>query len=182
MLGAIRIAGSQGAGDRLMAAVAARLRAEGVALAGVVQENVEHDPARPCHMDLLVLRGDDRVRISEDRGPGARGCRLYAAGLAAAAGMVEALFDRPGPDAPQLLIVNKFGKEEAEGRGFRPAIGRALAMGVPVLTSVGPRNEAAFTAFAGGLAEVLAPDEAAVLAWCRAACGAAGAVAQPRPM
>lgn len=173
MLAVVHIAGSQGAGDRLMADVAARLRAEGVALAGVVQENVEYDPARPCHMDLMVLRGGDRVRISEDRGPGARGCRLYAAGLAAAAGMVEALFDRPGAEPPQLLIVNKFGKEEAEGRGFRPAIGRALAMGLPVLTCVGPRNEAAFAAFAEGMAEVLPADEAAVLDWCRRACGAA---------
>lgn len=175
MLGVIHIAGSQGAGDRLMAAVAARLRDEGVALAGVVQQNTEYDPARPCHMDLLVLRGGDRVRISEDRGPGARGCRLYASGLAAAAGMVEAVLDAQGEDAPQLLIVNKFGKEEAEGRGFRPAIGRALAAGLPVLTSVGPRNRAAFDAFAEGLAEVLPPDEDTVLAWCRAA------IADPTP-
>ncbi|HMO08881.1 MAG TPA: DUF2478 domain-containing protein [Paracoccaceae bacterium] len=167
MLGVIEMAGSQGAGDRLMAAVARALRSEGVSLAGVVQENTEYDPSRPCHMDLLVLRCDDRVRISEDRGPGARGCRLYAAGLAAAAGLVEAVLATEGESAPRLLIVNKFGKEEAEGRGFRPAIGRALAMGLPVLTSVGPRNAQAFADFAEGMANVLQAEEAAVLAWCR---------------
>ena len=43
--------GMRGQADVVLAEVAAQLRAEGVALAGVVQVNEDFDPARPCHMD-----------------------------------------------------------------------------------------------------------------------------------
>ncbi|MFN3970103.1 MAG: DUF2478 domain-containing protein [Gemmobacter sp.] len=161
MLGVIGIEG-RGECDRLIAAVAGRLTGMGWPLAGVIQVNTVFDPGRPCHMDLLVLDGTAQVRISQDLGPMARGCRLDAGGLAQAAGLVEAALAA----GPRLLIVNKFGKEEAEGRGFRPVIGEALARDVPVLTAVGPRNRPAFDAFAQGLAEDLPPDADAVIRWC----------------
>lgn len=156
--------GGRGSSDRLLAAVAERLRAAGFPLAGVVQINTVFDPARPCHMDLHVLTRDETLRISQNLGPLARGCRLDPSGLETAVGLVEAAL----ADAPRLLIVNKFGKVEAEGRGFRPVIGAALAAGVPVLTSVSSGNLAAFTAFAEDMAEPLPPDEEALIAWVRA--------------
>jgi hypothetical protein len=167
MLGVIEIDG-RGAGDRLLAGLSDRLVGMGWPLAGVIQINTVFDPARPCHMDLMVLNGAGRVRISQDLGPLSRGCRLDASGLETAVGLVEAALDA----RPRLLIVNKFGKQEAEGRGFRPVIGQALAMGVPVLTTVGPRNRPALDAFAEGMAESLPPDEVAVLDWCRLVTGA----------
>jgi hypothetical protein len=162
MLGVIEVDG-RGAGDRLLAEVADRLAGMGWPLAGVIQINTVFDPARPCHMDLMVLSGTGRVRISQDLGPLSRGCRLDPSGLETAVGLVEAALS----SGPRLLIVNKFGKQEAEGRGFRPVIGQALAMGVPVLTTVGARNRPAFDAFAEGMADQLPPDEAAVQEWCR---------------
>jgi nucleoside-triphosphatase THEP1 len=156
--------GGRGSSDRLLAAVAERLRADGFPVAGVVQVNTLFDPARPCHMDLMVLSRGETIRISQNLGPLARGCRLDPSGLETAVGHVERALEA----APRLLIVNKFGKVEAEGRGFRPVIGAALAQGVPVLTSVSPGNLAAFEAFAEGLAEPLPADEAAILDWCRA--------------
>lgn len=152
-----------GAGDRLIGAVAGILLAEGWRLAGVVQSNTEVAPGRACKMDLTVLGSGETVRISQDLGAGSRGCRLDPAGLEAAVGLVE----RSLALGPRLLIVNKFGKQEAEGRGFRPLIGRALAEGVPVLTTVSGKNLAAFECFAEGLAERLAPEAGAVLDWCR---------------
>lgn len=153
----------RGAGDRLLGRVAQRLSAAGVVLGGVVQVNTETDPDRPCLMDLRVL-GDVRViRISQSLGRHASGCRLDAAGLEEAVGRVAAaLQDAP----PQLLILNKFGKQEAEGRGFRPVIAEALALGVPVLTSVAEKNRASFDLFAEGTATPLALDDEAVLQWC----------------
>lgn len=169
MLGVIEMAADgdgRGAGDRLIADVAAQLLSEGWSLAGVVQINTVFDPARPCHMDLVILQGAGQVRISQDLGPLSVGCRLDPAGLETAVGLVEAALTR----APRLLIVNKFGKQEADGRGFRPVIGQALAAGVPVLTSIGGRNRPAFDAFAGGMAQNLAPGMGAVLDWCRRTC------------
>ena len=156
----------RGTADTLLADVARALQAEGWPLAGVVQINTEIDPARPCQMDLLPLQGGARIRISQSLGPMSQGCRLDVAGLEQAAGLVAAVLEADEP--PRLLIVNKFGKQECEGRGFRPLIGRALERGVPVLTAVSAANHIGFCAFAEGLAEPLASDLGSVLGWCRA--------------
>ncbi|WP_103332205.1 DUF2478 domain-containing protein [Pseudotabrizicola formosa] len=159
-------AAERGEGDRLLARVAQRLSVAGVSLGGVVQMNTETDPDRPCVMDLRVLTDSSIVRISQSLGRHAQGCRLDAAGLEDAVGRVaEALLVAP----PQLLILNKFGKQEAEGRGFRPVIAQAMALGVPVLTSVSEKNRAGFDLFAGECATALGADESAVMAWCQLA-------------
>ncbi len=67
--------------------------------------------------------------------------------------------------APQLLIINKFGKDEADGRGFRPVIAEALALDVPVLVGVNGLNKEKFDAFTGGAAEQIAPDPESIIAW-----------------
>lgn len=155
----------RGAVDRVLAEVAGRLGAQGWRLAGVVQENPEV-PGQRCDMDLVLLEGGARVRISQGLGPLAHGCRLDPAGLEAAAGQVAAGLETA---PPELLIVNKFGTAELSGRGFRPVIGRALELGVPVLIGLNRANLDGFDAFAEGLAEPLPPDPAAILAWCAGA-------------
>jgi len=64
-----------------------------------------------------------------------------------------------------LVIVNKFGKHEAEGRGFRGLIADALTAGVPVLVGVNHLNAARFQTFCEDVAEPVAPDDAALDAW-----------------
>ena len=162
MLGYI-ISTGRGAGDLLLADVAAALVARGVAVAGAVQMNIVHDPDRPCHMDLKVLGADEVLRISQDLGRHATGCRLDPAGLADAVARVESALDRGGA---ALVIVNKFGKQEIEGGGFRNVIGRALTEGVPVLTSVSERQVAQFLGFAGDLAVEVPADPDGAVAWC----------------
>jgi len=115
-------------------------------------------------MDLHVLPGGTVIRISQSLGALSEGCRLDPDGLERAVGLV----DRALEAHPKLLIVNKFGKQEVEGRGFRPLIGKALAMGLPVLVAVNRQNAEGFAAFADGLAEPLPPEVAEVLSWCRA--------------
>jgi glycosyltransferase involved in cell wall biosynthesis len=66
-----------------------------------------------------------------------------------------------------VLVVNKFGKQEAMGRGFRPLIAEALGLGVPVLTGVSEANLEALLRFAGGMAEPVGPDPEAVVQWWR---------------
>ncbi|MGR3494717.1 DUF2478 domain-containing protein [Citreimonas sp.] len=163
MLGYV-VSEGRGEGDRLIHAVATRLRAAGVPLAGAVQTNEDRDPTRKCDMDLHILSGHDVVRISQDLGRLSRGCRLDPDGLERAAGLVAAAL----ADGPALLIVNKFGKQEIDGRGFRPLIGDALAEGIPVLTAVNRGNVDAFLDFAADLAEPLPGDVDAIIAWCMA--------------
>lgn len=139
-------------GDSRLAAEALRFVAReyeaiGRRLAGVL----EHEEPRPdrarCDMILEELSAGRRIAISEDRGPLARGCRLDTAAMAEAIQLVSRAL-REGPD---LLLLNKFGKTEAEGGGFRPLIGQALELGVPVLIAVPLRNLDAWRNFAGGM-------------------------------
>ncbi|WP_050521593.1 DUF2478 domain-containing protein [Pseudorhodobacter wandonensis] len=154
--------GERGQADLVLAEVAAELRRAGLLVAGVVQVNEEFDPDRPCHMDLHVLTGAEVIRISQSLGSLAKGCRLDPAGLARAVGLVEHALEG-GAD---LLIVNKFGRQEAEGRGFRPVIGQALASGIPVLTAVNTGYQAAFDEFAEGFGVALTCSRDAVLQFC----------------
>ena len=166
MLGFVTLEG-RGAADRLLTEVAARLSARGWSLAGAVQQNPENETGRRSHMDLSVLGADDAVRISEDLGALARGCRLDVSGLETAVGRAMAVLERPVPT--RFVIVNKFGKQEAEGRGFRPFIAEALMHDIPVLTSVAVAYRPDFMAFAGEIADEVEPTLEAVLDWAEAA-------------
>ena len=161
MLGYVTVAGP-GAADALLRAVAARLETAGVALAGAVQSSAEVAQGKP-HMDLRILPDGPVVRISQSLGALSAGCRLDPGGLERAVALVERALETH----PQLLIVNKFGKQEVEGRGFRPVIGAALTAGIPVLVAVSRDNLAGFRAFAEDMAEALPPETGAVLDWCR---------------
>ncbi|MFW8594696.1 DUF2478 domain-containing protein [Cribrihabitans neustonicus] len=153
----------RGATDRLLTDLAAELQARGVRLAGIVQTNTECHDSALCDMDVRVLPGQQIIRISQSLGPGARGCRLNPEALEQAVALVTASLH--AAPAPQLLIVNKFGKHEAAGRGLRPVIGEALAMGIPVLSGVNRMNLEAFCAFADGMAEAAPTDLEALAVW-----------------
>lgn len=147
--------------DLVLKRFAERLMARGVDVAGVVQTNTDCGDDKPCDMDVQVLPAGPVLRISQDLGPGSRGCRLNPDALEQAVGLVA----RRLSPATRLLIVNKFGKQEAEGRGFREVMGTALAEGIPVLVGLNGLNKPAFEAYAGELGDPVAPDLDALEAW-----------------
>ncbi|WP_319823972.1 DUF2478 domain-containing protein [Thalassovita sp.] len=161
MLGYV-VAEGRGNADQLIRDAAARLRKAGFDVAGAVQVNVETGPLQKCQMDLHILSGQNVVRISQNLGALSQGCRLDPEGLERAVGLVGAALN----DGADILIINKFGKQEADGRGFRPLIGDALAAGVPVLTAVNSGNLSAFLAFSEDLAEPLPENGDGILDWC----------------
>ncbi|MDQ7260229.1 DUF2478 domain-containing protein [Paracoccus sp. PS-1] len=163
MLGFVTIQDhAPGAGDRLLTATAERLAAAGLRLAGAVQINTEISPGCECDMDLRIL-GDDGplVRITQSLGAGSQACRLDSEALTRAVARTESVLDR----GAELLIVNKFGKQECFGRGFRDTIARALAAGIPVLVHVPDEQLPGFRDFAGDLAEHVAAER--IEDWCR---------------
>ncbi len=151
----------RGATDRLLSAFADALLDAGTPLAGVVQTNTECAEGYKCDMDLKVLPTGETIRISQSLGKNARGCRLDPAELERAVGLVTRSLD----GAPQLLIINKFGKHEADGRGFRPVIADALERDIPVLVGVNQLNIERFQDFAGGMAEALDADVGSLTDW-----------------
>lgn len=152
-----------GAADAMLARLADELTAEGWRLAGAVQHNLDRGADCACDMELLLLAEPEAapIRISQSLGSGSTGCRLDTGALEEAAGRVAARL--PGAE---LVILPKFGRQEAVGRGFRDVIGTALVEGLPLLLHVPAQQRAAFDMFAGDLAEELAPE--AVAAWARA--------------
>lgn len=158
---AYTMAPGRGDTDLILAGLAADLTGRGVRLCGTVQINLERATSGPCDMDVRVLPEGPVLRISQDLGAHSRGCRLNPEALETAVGLVSA---RLGADT-DLLIINKFGKHEAEGRGFRGVIAEAISLGVPVLVGLNELNRPAFEAFAGGFAVPLLPRCDAIRDW-----------------
>jgi hypothetical protein len=154
----------KGAIDRLMAEVVDLLEARGIALAGTIQTNINRENCPHCDMDLRLLPDGPVVRISVNRGLQARGCRLDVGALEQSVIWVEAALK-----TAELLVVNKFGKQEAEGKGLASSIATALDRGLPVLVGVNGLNLPSFLGFAGGMAQELEPDPPRIAEWCLAA-------------
>lgn len=158
---AYTMAPGRGDTDLVLLTLANDLALRGLICCGVAQINSARPDSGPCDMDVKVLPDGPVLRISLDLGPSARGCRLDPNALETAVALVSASLNR-GAD---VLVVNKFGKHEAEGRGFRTVIAEALALGVPVIVGVNALNRAAFEAFAGGLAVRVSPTCDALADW-----------------
>lgn len=137
------------AADRLIAATAFRLRDDGVKIAGLVQINTDVPGRTKCDMAVEELYTRTRFQLSEDRGPAARGCRLDHSRLGEAAGLLIDVLDQE----LDLIVLNKFGKVEAEGGGLRDLIGRAVLLGIPVIVGVPYRNLDQWRHFAEGLSD-----------------------------
>jgi hypothetical protein len=150
--------------DALIAEGATNLTAEGVRLVGTVQSNIERLNRSKCDMDLMILPNGPVVRISEDRGDLARGCILDSGALEQTVVAVQQRLT-----GAEVLIVNKFGKRESEGKGLVPVIAEALELGLPVLIGVNGLNLDAFLAFAGEAAVALPAEPRTVADWCKAA-------------
>jgi hypothetical protein len=156
----------RGAVDRLLEAVVARLSDNGVRILGALRATDTDGGTGHCNSDLRLLPDGPVVRITQDLGTRSTACRMDAGALEEAVGIETARLASQGAD---LIVLNKFGLSEAEGRGFRALIAEALGQGIPVLTGLSDAHRAAFEAFADGLAAALPPEEAAILDWCRAA-------------
>jgi hypothetical protein len=130
-------------------------------IAGVIEES--HGlPDRKCSAGYLrsIVSGT-RFPIFHDLGPGAEACHLEADGAAAAAIAVE----KDIAVGCDLVLLSKFGKLEAARGGLSDAFRAAIAAERPMLTSVSPAFEAAWTEFASGLFVTLPADPVRVGAW-----------------
>ncbi len=159
---AFTMAPGKGDTDHLLQTLAERLNQQGFRTSGTVQFNTARAVDGPCDMDIKILPDGPVMRISQELGPGARGCRLDPEALDKAVLAVEASLLQK----PDYLIINKFGRHEAEGRGFRSLIAEALTQDLPVLVGLNVLNEQAFHDFTEGLAVKLPPNLDALLEWC----------------
>lgn len=164
---AYTMAPGRGDTDLVLQEVAETLMKRGLRVVGTVQINTERETDGPCDMDVKVLPDGPVVRISQSLGRESRGCRLDPAALETAVGEVQA---RLGQGA-DVLIINKFGKHEAEGRGFREAIAFAVEREIPVIVGINGLNKDAFLEFCGGVADEIAASGPAINDWVKETIG-----------
>jgi hypothetical protein len=147
----------------LAAFVRARL-AEGVRVAGVVEEFSGQAGAGCAGRTLSDIATGRRHRIGQDLGPGSLACHLDASGVADAC--CDALAGiAAGCD---LVVLAKFGKLEAERNGLLQAFAAAIEQDLPIVTSVAPSFTGAWNLYASPLARFVEPRTEAVEAWWRA--------------
>ncbi|MCV0425048.1 MAG: DUF2478 domain-containing protein [Roseibium sp.] len=137
------------------------LRSRGVRMAGCLQRQLP-DRGSCCPISHLEdLSSGANTRITQPLGSGSTGCRLDPGALANAAENLRRQLD----SRPDILILNRFGRGESEGRGFRPVIERAVELGIPVLTAVKERYVGEWETFSADLAADLPADPEQLLSW-----------------
>ena len=144
----------------LLADIGQTLLADGVNVCGSVQIDTGRQKDHRCDMDLKVLPDGPVIRISQPLGSQASGCRLNPDALEQAVACTSAQLNN-GTD---LLLINKFGKHEASGRGFRDSIADAVSHDIPVLVGVNTPYLDAFLDFCGEATE-LPSERKAILDW-----------------
>ncbi|ULO23991.1 DUF2478 domain-containing protein [Methylocystis sp. SB2] len=144
----------------LMQAFAEELMRDGVRVGGVTQTRVAEPSGRSAIMLRDVATGAF-YPISQDLGPGSVACNLDTSELALACAAIE----RAARDGAQLIVVSKFSKQEASRGGLCDAFRASMTARIPVIAAVSPHYRDEWRAFAGPLAEDIAPERQALADW-----------------
>ena len=156
------------AADRLLSDLGYALKDRHTAVRGLVQRNTFRRDRAKCDMELEELGSGATFQLSKDRGKHAGGCRLDREAIVSAAALIG-----PGlKDDCDLLIINKFGRSEAEGRGLRDIIAEAVEREIATVVGVPRRNLEVWGRFADGLFDLCDVSEIAfLLSWVRGRTG-----------
>ena len=129
---------------------------------GLVQERGEKS-AGCAHREMRLrdLATGKITIISERRGEHAKGCHLNRAALLEHAKQ----FEQQIPDMPDLVTINRFGRAECEGSGFRSAIELAVSLHIPVLVGVRSNYLEGWTEFHGGMAGEVGSNSIEIIDW-----------------
>lgn len=150
--------------DRVIDEIVSALIKRKARLAGYLQRETPTDDDCCSTLYLESIADGKRAQISQALGAGSKGCRLDPRALAV---LSNDLCDALTADT-DMLIVNRFGKGESEGQGFRIAMERAMELGIPVLTAVRDEYVEAWHEFCGELGIELTPQSKTILDWCNA--------------
>lgn len=164
-------AGSGEQVDALLAELADDLRKRGLKLAGAVQINEPRPGESRCAMVLEDLATGERHDVSSLPTSDPSACRMDSYALEAVAGRLAGSIG-PGVD---LVILNRFGKQEAARGGFRAIIEAAVTHGLPLITGLNASQRPLWEAFTSGAGEYIPPDHDAIHEWACGACNRATA-------
>ena len=144
--------------DAILRKFAADLNGRGRRAVGIVQ--LGHHCLDAGLSAMLVHTGEE-LQLFQDLGTCSAGCRLDVGQLLDAGQQIASAIDQ-GAD---LLIVNRFGRQEREGKGLTYVVERALSADIPVVIAVPSHRFADWIKFADGMSVKLRCDRESLDAW-----------------
>ncbi|OAF20025.1 DUF2478 domain-containing protein [Bradyrhizobium neotropicale] len=143
--------------DAVLRGFAADLNAQGFRVVGMVQAGQCADSS----LSAVLLHSGETLLLAQDFDPAARGYRLDLARLQNAG---ERIADAMALGA-DLVIINRFGKRERDGKGLSHLIKRALDADIPVAIAVASDRFNDWIKFAGGMSVKLRCERDALDGW-----------------
>jgi Protein of unknown function (DUF2478) len=150
--------------DGVLRAFAVELNMRGFRAVGLVQ--LGHASVNSELLALLVHTGE-KLPLLRDPGRCAAGCRLDVGRLLEAGARIADAIEA-GAD---IVIINRFGRQERNGKGLSYLIELALDADIPVVIAVPRHRFADWIRFACGMSVKLACDRASLDGWWRAVSG-----------
>jgi nucleoside-triphosphatase THEP1 len=143
--------------DAVLRGFAADLNVRGLRAVGMVQAGQCADSS----LSAVLLHSGEKLLLAQDFDPAASGCRLDVMRLQNAG---ERVAEAMGQGA-DLVIINRFGKRERDGKGLGYLIERALDADIPVVIAVASDRFDDWIKFAGGMTVKLACERTALDQW-----------------
>jgi nucleoside-triphosphatase THEP1 len=160
--------------DAVLSAAVDLLRSNGFRVAGLLQRFGEPLPGGKRSMYVEDLSSGERIRLDSPRGPEASGCTLDPDGLNRAACALRGAISQ----RPDVLIVNRFGKQEAEGHGLRAELAEAVSSGLPTVVAIHQSLVREWEEFLGEPGHLLPPEPTDIVNWSRQRVRSAGTTRQ----
>jgi hypothetical protein len=145
--------------DAILRDFAAELKAGGYRAVGLVQ--LGHHCVDAPGLSAVLVHSGEELQLFQDLGACATGCRLDVGQLLDAGGRVAGAID----EGADLVIVNRFGRQERDGKGLSYLVERALSADIPVVIAVPSHRFADWIKFADGMSVRLRCDRASLSAW-----------------
>jgi hypothetical protein len=144
--------------DEILRDFAADLNGRGYRAVGLVQ--LGHHCVDATLSAMLVHTGE-QLPLFQDLGSCSAGCRLDVGQLLGAGQQIASAID----EGADLLIVNRFGRQEREGKGLSYLVERALSADIPVVIAVPSHRFADWIKFADGMSVKLRCSREALDGW-----------------
>ncbi len=144
--------------DQILREFAGDLNRSGYRAVGLVQLG------RHCvdaGLSAMLVHTGEELHLFQDLGNCSAGCRLDVAQLLDAGQQIAGAIE----EGADLLIVNRFGRQEREGKGLSYLVERALSADIPVVIAVPSHRFADWIKFAEGMSVKLHCDRESLSAW-----------------
>ena len=144
--------------DRILRDFAIELNERGYRAVGLVQ--LGHH-CTDGNLSAMLVHTGEPLPLLQDLGSCSAACRLDVGQLLDAGQQIARAIDQ-GAD---LLIVNRFGRQEREGKGLSYLVERALSADIPVVIAVPSHRFTDWIKFADGMSVKLRCSHEALSAW-----------------